>query len=98
MEAELSTFVVSWNDAAEIQLCVPNDARVIPCSMGVAVAALALRNSTIFLSLRFNNEITSAGVMARPKSFQIGPSGAKTLPARKIFAWKFVRYSSIARG
>lgn len=28
--AVLNTFVVSWNDAADIQLSTPNDALVIP--------------------------------------------------------------------
>src|SRR5690625_4377137 len=35
--AVLSTFVVSWNDAAEIQDEVPRDALVIPSRSGVVV-------------------------------------------------------------
>ena len=45
MAAELNTLVVSWNDAAEIQLCVPNDALVIPSNNGEEVAGDASRNS-----------------------------------------------------
>ena len=38
---------------------VCNDALVIPCNTGVAVAVITSRVSTIFLSLRFNNEFSS---------------------------------------
>ena len=48
MAAELNTLVVSWNDAAEIQLCVPSEALVIPSSEGADVAGCASRNSTSF--------------------------------------------------
>ena len=37
--ASASTLVVSWKEAAEIQLSVVNDALVIPRSMGSPVAA-----------------------------------------------------------
>src|SRR5690606_2540758 len=36
--ASLSTFVVSWNEAAEINDLVCSEALVIPCNTGVAVA------------------------------------------------------------
>lgn len=45
--ALLNTFVVSWKDAAEIQLLVPNDERVIPCNIGLEVAATASRYSSM---------------------------------------------------
>ena len=47
--ASLRTLVVSWNDAAEINDLVCNDALVIPCSIGVAVAGLASLAVTRFL-------------------------------------------------
>ncbi|MNW16802.1 hypothetical protein D3C71_2157820 [compost metagenome] len=52
--ASFNTFVVSWNDAAEMNDFVPNEARVIPCNIELAVAGLASRTSICFRSLRFN--------------------------------------------
>lgn len=46
--AELKTLVVSWNDAAEIQLLVPNEALVIPNNNGLEVDGTASLYSTIF--------------------------------------------------
>src|SRR5665647_478596 len=59
MAADDKTLVVSWNDAAEIQLCVPNDALVIPSNNGEEVAGLASRYSTVFLSARRRIEFSS---------------------------------------
>ena len=57
--AVLNTLVVSWNDAAEIQLLVPRDARVIPCNIGVEVADKPSRYSTNFLSFLLKIEFSS---------------------------------------
>jgi hypothetical protein len=38
--------VVSWNDAADSQLSVFNEAWVIPCSVGLETAGIASRTST----------------------------------------------------
>ena len=57
--ASLRTFVVSWNDAAEINDLVCNDALVIPCKIGVAVAGLASLATTTALSSRLSKEFSS---------------------------------------
>src|SRR5690625_3680091 len=57
--AVLSTFVVSWNDAAEIQDEVPRDDLVIPSRIGVEVAGRASLYSTGLLSFRFRIEFSS---------------------------------------
>src|SRR5579862_6872749 len=59
MAADDNTLVVSWNDAADIQLCVPSDALVIPSSSGAEVAEFASLNSASFLSLRLKMEFSS---------------------------------------
>src|SRR5688572_11353481 len=59
MAADDNTLVVSWNDAAEIQLCTPNDALVIPNKVGEDVAGCASRNSTSFLSFLRRIEFSS---------------------------------------
>ena len=43
MAADDNTLVVSWNEAADIQLCVPSEALVIPNSTGCDVAEFASR-------------------------------------------------------
>ncbi|MNQ92896.1 hypothetical protein D3C85_1083350 [compost metagenome] len=52
--ASFNTFVVSWNEAAEMNDLVPNDARVIPCRIELAVAGLASLTVICFKSLRFS--------------------------------------------
>jgi hypothetical protein len=44
--------VVSWKEAADIQLVTPREAFVIPNKVGPEVADFESRNSTSFLSLR----------------------------------------------
>ena len=61
--ASFSTLVVSWNDAAEINDLVPNDALVIPCSIGLDVAAIASLTSTNFKSLRFKDRVFVANFL-----------------------------------
>ena len=46
--ASVNTFVVSWNDAAEMKLSVDSAAEVIPSSTGSEVAGSASRFSTTF--------------------------------------------------
>ena len=58
MAAEESTLVVSWKEAAEIQLGTPREALVIPSSVGEDVAGLASLNSISFLSDLRNPELT----------------------------------------
>ena len=43
MAADDNTLVVSWKEAADIQLCTPNDALVIPSNVGDEVAGCASR-------------------------------------------------------
>ncbi len=50
MAASVSTFVVSWKEAAEIQLSVDSDADVIPSRIGSDVAASASRYSITFFA------------------------------------------------
>ena len=57
--AWLNTFVVSWNEAALIQLGTPKLALVIPNKTGVAVEGLASRTSTNFLSALRKIEFSS---------------------------------------
>jgi len=59
MDASLRTFVVSWNEAADIKLSVPKDALVIPCKEGLETAASAFLTSTIFLSFLLSDEFSS---------------------------------------
>ena len=49
MAADDNTFVVSWNEAADIQLGTPSDALVIPSRVGDDVAGFASRYSMGFL-------------------------------------------------
>jgi hypothetical protein len=63
-DADVSTLVVSWNEAAEIQLFVCSDARVIPCNTCRPVAGWASRASTSFLSRRLSNEFSSRSLRA----------------------------------
>ena len=57
--ASFRTLVVSWKEAAEINDLVCNEARVIPCNIGVAVAGRASRAETIRLSSRLRIEFSS---------------------------------------
>jgi hypothetical protein len=50
-----NTLVVSWKDAADIQLGTPNDALVIPSNVGDDVAGFASRNSTNFFIIATKN-------------------------------------------
>src|SRR5258708_38905202 len=59
MAADDNSLVVSWNDAADIQLGTPNDALVIPNNVGADVAGFASRKSTGLLSLRRRIEFSS---------------------------------------
>jgi hypothetical protein len=61
--ASLRTFVVSWNDAADINDFVCNEALVIPCKIGVAVAGLASLAVTRFLSSLRKLEFSSLNVL-----------------------------------
>ena len=47
--ASLSTFVVSWKEAAEMNDLVCSEALVIPCKTGVAVAVITSLATIIFL-------------------------------------------------
>ena len=57
--ASLSTFVVSWNDAADMNDLVARAARVIPWSICVDVAGIASRTTTGRRSRRLRLEFSS---------------------------------------
>jgi len=62
--ASFKTLVVSWNEAADINDLVCNEALVIPCKIGVAVALTASRAVTRFLSSLFKIEFSSLRSLA----------------------------------
>jgi tricorn protease len=55
---------VSWNDAADIQLLVCSEARVMPCNTWKAVAGCASRASTSFCLWRLSKEFSSRNLRA----------------------------------
>src|SRR5258706_11685951 len=57
--ADDNPLVVSWNDAADIQLGTPNDALIIPSNVGADVAGCASGDSTSFLTFRRSTEFSS---------------------------------------
>ena len=57
--ASVSTFVVSWNEAAEMKLSVDNAADVMPSSTGSDVAGSASRASTVFFPRFFRSTLSS---------------------------------------